>query len=454
MELPYFKVQSSKNLCPLLFPFSMLLSLVLYFSQSSYLSLLTNTPDFPLVSLVQTIDPCIGRYIYVYDLPEQFNAEILDDCQNLSLWFDMCPLIINSGLGPELNNTHEVLQETGWYRTDQWVLEIIFHSRMKQYECLTTNYSMATAVSVPYYAGLDVMRYLWDKSTEKARIDKLAVELIDWLRQRPEWVAKSGKDHFIVSGRTTWDLHRDLNDSWGSKLLRIPEVQNMTVLSIERRHWVNNEYAIPYPTYFHPLSKSQVVTWQQNVRSQERPWLFTFAGKRRPNMPHMVRNHLIDQCSLSNKCKLHECIVGNHDCNSPSNLIKLFMESKFCLQPPGDTLTRRSIFDSMIAGCIPVFFNDASAQLQYKWHFPREFNSFSVFISEDAVKAGQVLVEDVLLTYSDDQIRDMREEVIKSIPRLIYKDPRFKSEDLKDAFDVAVDGVLDRIREIHEKKSI
>lgn len=67
-----------------------------------------------------------------------------------------------------------------------------------------------------------------------------------------------------------------------------------------------------------------------------------------------------------------------------------------------------------------------------------------MFISEDAVKAGQVRVEDVLLQYSDEQIQEMREEVIKIVPHLVYKDPRYKSEDWKDAFDVAVNGVLNR----------
>jgi xyloglucan galactosyltransferase MUR3 len=454
MEHPYSTPLTNKYLCPLLFPFSLIISLVLFLSQSSYLPSPIKTVEFLSQSAVQVIDPCTGRYIYVYDLPEQFNSEILRDCRNISLWTDMCQLIINSGLGPKLDNTDGVLQETGWYLTDQWVLEIIFHNRMKQYKCLTTNYSMSSAVFIPYYPGLDVMRYLWDKSERKVRIDKLTFELIDWLKQRPEWVAKGGRDHFIVSGRTTWDLIRDEVNWWGSKLLKIPEVENMSVLSIERRPGDNNEYAIPYPTYFHPSTNSQVVAWQQKVRSQERPWLFSFAGGRRPNMPHMVRNHLIDQCSLSNKCKLHECKVGSHDCNSPSKLIKLFMQSKFCLQPPGDTRTRRSFFDTMLAGCIPVFFDDASARQQYKWHYPREFNSFSVFISEDTVKAGQVLVEDVLLQYSEEQIQLMREEVIKTIPHLVYKDPRYKSEDLEDAFDVAVDRVLNTVREKNaERKS-
>jgi hypothetical protein len=52
-----------------------------HFFQCSYL--------FHLVSLVQTIDQCTSWYIYVSNLPEQFNAEILGDCQNLSHWFDM-----------------------------------------------------------------------------------------------------------------------------------------------------------------------------------------------------------------------------------------------------------------------------------------------------------------------------------------------------------------------------
>jgi hypothetical protein len=47
----------------------------------------------------------------------------------------------------------------------------------------------------------------------------------------------------------------------------------------------------------------------------------------------------------------------------------------------------------------------------------------------------------------------MREEVIKLVPRLVYADPRYKLETVKDAFDVAVDGVLERIAETEESKT-
>ncbi|KAF3340768.1 xyloglucan galactosyltransferase KATAMARI1 [Carex littledalei] len=124
----------------------------------------------------------------------------------------------------------------------------------------------------------------------------------------------------------------------------------------------------------------------------------------------------------------------------------VFMSSMFCLQPPGDTFTRKSVFDSMVAGCIPVFFCSESAYTQYRWYLPSNFNKFSVYIPEKAVREKTVRIEDVLLGYSDEQIHEMRENVIAMIPTLVYKDPTTESDDdLRDAFRVAVDGVLLRI---------
>ena len=42
----------------------------------------------------------------------------------------------------------------------------------------------------------------------------------------------------------------------------------------------------------------------------------------------------------------------------------------------------------------------------------------------------------------------MREEVIKLIPTVIYADPRSRLETIKDAFDVAVEGILDKVERI------
>ncbi|KAJ3680801.1 hypothetical protein LUZ60_015290 [Juncus effusus] len=427
-------------------PVSFTFTLVIFFFQSYSFSAPNLSSRLFSNTAIQISDPCNGRYVYMYDLPEIFNTEILRDCKQFNRWKDLCPTISNAGLGPRLNESGIMFQGGSWFNTHQFTVSLIFHNRMKQYECLTTNYSISSAAYIPYYVGLDIARHLWDNDTHK--IDLLANKLINLLQTRPEWKEKGGRDHFVVVGRTMWDFQRGLNTdkNWGSKFSLLPEVKNMTILTVEARRWVNNEFGIPYPTYFHPSNESEVILWQNKMRSMERPWLFSFVGAPRREAPHNVRNFLIDQCSQVTRCNLQQCGDGGKKCYSPSYVMGMFQSSNFCLQPPGDSYTRRSVFDSMLAGCIPVLFNPLTAYRQYIWHLPKNFNKFSVYIPEKAVVEGRVNVEDVLLGYSSEQIREMREEVIKLIPTLIYNDPRQNSNGLRDAFDVAVDGVIKMIR--------
>ncbi|KAF2311851.1 hypothetical protein GH714_027002 [Hevea brasiliensis] len=130
-------------------------------------------------------ESCSGRYIYVHDLPSQFNEDLIKHCRSLSEWSNMCPFISNFGLGPRLKNSERVLLNTGWFETNQFMLEVIFHNRMKQYKCLTNDSSLASAIFVPYYAGLDVVRYLWN--SHRLMRDYYSLNLVKWLRETPEW---------------------------------------------------------------------------------------------------------------------------------------------------------------------------------------------------------------------------------------------------------------------------
>lgn len=117
---------------------------------------------------------------------------------------------------------------------------------------------------------------------------------------------------FFVSGRITYDHRRPSEEeiSWGNKLMLLPEIENFTLLAIESALYTTNEVAIPYPTYFHPSNESQVASWQETVRSMDRPWLFSFAGARRPMQTTSIRDHLIDQCTQSDECRLLQCNQG------------------------------------------------------------------------------------------------------------------------------------------------
>jgi hypothetical protein len=162
-------------------------------------------------------DSCEGRYIYVHHLPRRFNDDVLKNCSVLVKWLDMCPFLKNSGFGPQVENSEGVLSEKSWFTTNQFLLEVIFHERMKKYKCLTNDSSFANAIYVPFYAGLGVGRYL----NLGLQHNSLGSDLVKWLEQQPEWISMRGsRDLFFVSGRIAWDFRRkstDCDSDWGSK---------------------------------------------------------------------------------------------------------------------------------------------------------------------------------------------------------------------------------------------
>ncbi|KAK9944973.1 hypothetical protein M0R45_010507 [Rubus argutus] len=408
------------------------------------------TENYPFMRALRTVenksDPCGGRYIYVHDLPPRFNEDMLKECRSLSLWTNMCKFTTNAGLGPPLENVEGVFEDTSWYATNQFAVDVIFSNRMKQYECLTKDSSLAAAIFVPFYAGFDIARYLWGGFNISTR-DAASLDLVDWLMKRPEWSIMGGKDHFLVAGRITWDFRRltDNEEDWGNKLLFLPAAKNMSMLVVESSPWNANDFGIPYPTYFHPAKDADVLIWQDRMRNLERKWLFSFAGAPRPGNAKSIRGQIIDQCKSSKVGKLLECDFGESKCHSPSSIMQMFQSSLFCLQPQGDSFTRRSAFDSMLAGCIPVFFHPGSAYAQYTWHLPRDYTTYSVFIPENDIRKKNITIEERLSQIPPEKVIAMREEVINLIPRLVYADPRTKLETFKDAFDVSVQAIIDKV---------
>ncbi|PRQ56027.1 putative exostosin [Rosa chinensis] len=215
-----------------------------------------------LITSRSSLDSCTGRYVYIHDdLPSKFNSDLLKNCRLLTRGTDkpnLCPYFENWGFGPEIENTEGVLANKSWFSTNQFTLEVIFHNKMKQYKCLTKNSSLALAIYVPFYAGLDVSLHLWDSNLTVR--DASARDLNGWLSKRPEWKAMWGRNHFLVVGRISWDFRTQTDEvsDWGSKLRFLPESMNMSMLSVEGSSW-GNDYAIPYPTNFHPAKDSDVV---------------------------------------------------------------------------------------------------------------------------------------------------------------------------------------------------
>jgi septum formation topological specificity factor MinE len=68
-----------------------------------------------------------------------------------------------------------------------------------------------------------------------------------------------------------------------------------------------------------------------------------------------------------------------------------------------------------------------------------------VFIPENDIRKKNITIEERLSQIPSEKVIAMREEVINLIPRLVYADPRSKLETFKDAFDVSVQAIIDKV---------
>lgn len=392
-----------------------------------------------------TLVNCEGRRIFMYDLPPDFNDLLLQQCdRKIADWLDFCAHIQNEGFGRQINSTR------GWYGTDFYMLDVIFNERMKRYGCRTTDWKEADAFFIPYYGGLDALRFLYGKERRNRRDQ--GIELAKWLQEKggEGWKVRGGEDHFMVMGRTAWDFGVELIENegvWGTSLSEQPKLFKITKLLIESRPWKSQtEQAIPYPSSFHPSSISDLHSWLSSVQASPRRFLFTFTGAPRPGPLGSIRQIVLHECLQSpNICGLLDCqkIKCAHN---PEPIRDMLLQSQFCLQPPGDSPTRRSTFDGLIAGCIPIFFHNDSAYSQYTWHLPQDPDHYSVFISPHDLLHKGLKVQDVLSRYSEERISRMRQNIIEMIPRLIYVSSsavaELASAGMKDAFDVSLEAML------------
>ncbi|KAL9148068.1 hypothetical protein ABFS82_12G018000 [Erythranthe guttata] len=435
------------RICFFLFVIFFLIQIIVIFvSRSSRLCLPTVR-----TSAVAGEEECPSGKVYVYDLPSTLNEDLLlHNCTDLNPWNWQCGIGTNHGYGARAAELRRILPENlaeSWYRTNQFSLELIFHHRMLNHKCRTPEPESAAAFYIPFYAGLAVGKYLWTNDTSVR--DRLCEKMLQWVQKQNHWRKSNGSDHFTTIGRITWDFRRltDPGKIWGSTFLNMPEMRGVTRFIIEKAPSDDRDVSVPYPTGFHPSSTETLNQWQDFARGYNRSSLFTFIGATRGWVDNDFRGLLVKYCySEPGSCRVVDCSVTQ--CSTDSSVIlETLLGSEFCLQPRGDSFTRRSVFDCMVAGSVPVFFWERTAYDQYQWFLPIEPESYSVFIDHEKVRNGSCTIKEVLMTYSKEEIRRKREKVIEIIPRLIYGLSNGGLGDFNDAFDVAFHGVLSRIKE-------
>jgi len=170
-----------------------------------------------------------------------------------------------------------------------------------------------------------------------------------------------------------------------------------------------------------------------------------------------ARAEEINRITLIKQCKMRPELCVFFDTSEPSfklddhtvtKMDDVLMSSVFCFNPPGDTPTRKGLFDSLLAGCIPVIFDEASLSM-YRWHIPNP-HELSVYMPVQLDKmpavfggpTGEFNILDYLASMSPDKIRRKQEAIRRIAFSLQYsQDPTSKSSSQPDAFDIAMAGL-------------
>ncbi|KAG4972935.1 hypothetical protein JHK87_029756 [Glycine soja] len=226
---------------------------------------------------------CDGQGIYVYDLPSNFNKDLVGQCRDMVPWQNFCGYLSNEGLGEPIAKLGK-----GWYKTHQYSLELIFHSRVMKHPCRVYDENVAKLFYVPFYGGLDILRWHFKNVSNDVK-DSLSLELVKWLERQGTWKRNSGKDHVFVLGKISWDFRRSSDSPWGTRLLEIDKMQNPIKLLIERQPWHENDIGIPHPTNFHPHSDNDIISWQLKIIRSNRKNLVSFAGAARDDAEDNIR---------------------------------------------------------------------------------------------------------------------------------------------------------------------
>lgn len=355
---------------------------------------------------------------------------------------------------PELKST--------WFNTYLYVQDILFHSRLKKYPCLVKDEGTeADLYYVAYYGSFDLTRTGGKDGMHRSQLGR---ELAMKLSQERSFQNKGGRAHVVAIGRTVWDVTADVTSSvpWGSDVMKLETMKRVQLVAGERGWWMHSVVSAPYPTSFHPPGLTELRQWQKFVSSQPRPWLFAFAGARRRNADGSFnragawRETVFWQCAESSSCRVLNCENPPRACDKDWRIFtQLYLSASFCIHPSGDACTRRAVFDSMIAGCIPVLLEPCTVKWQYEW-LMGPADEFSITVNASHLKGppgvqehvhGEVMLEKVLGDLPPAKVEGMRHKILELMPRFTWGGRShgpgtISPPDFKDAFDFTLEYLI------------
>ena len=329
--------------------------------------------------------------IYIYELAENFNVR-LAMCMS-SIRTDSC------GFGIPFESKYD-FPGIAFHATWQFSLDIIIHHKLMFSPYRTLNPEEADVFFIPFYEA----SHCFCKNTHNTSFNGLILEkalekeIMHWPYYR------QGKPHLLAIGKIEKE-----ESSNHCPLLTYPWTWNITAIGIEASDFYRNPadkrrvtthplppfIVVPYPSYGHFTEPSGGQYRHKIFSHKRRNFILIAASTTRANP---FRNKILDEFHNSTKQMMDDYYekmnyTKDHVINSMwaitgdnigvKTVIDWMQNSVFCLQPAGDSPTRKSVYDAIVCGCIPVFFAlDYQPVVTWPFHDILNYSDFSVTVPQ------------------------------------------------------------------------
>ena len=296
---------------------------------------------------------------------------------------------VNFGFG-------ELLDEyVGMYKSNQYQLYTIIMSKLRVHPRRTFLRENATIFVIPYDIGAANQ---WRKSDgmyvpHSGNDCPTSKEIIKLIKQELSQSKHYGHDHLIINSLYYMFGVRcmDIFEACANCTVIAPDVPNHNQHPVfqefraDNRSFPRRWYGVPFPSAFHWHDHIQQVPWNNSHRNASiYASIWVNPGVQQPPAVKL-RKALAVQCeqrpkdcaNLRVRNRHHnQCYKsGAQNCMENEGAmtgLEAYNASIFCMQPPGDLMGRKGIFDSFLAGCIPVMFNYHVLSKSYPWWFPAD----------------------------------------------------------------------------------
>ena len=394
------------------------------------------------------------------------------------------------GLGKAIHMRNRV--HAPLWDTDQYSLGSLLYERALAYRCRTRDPSNADLFFVPAFRGtLGTVQECAEPDSKVKLLQRLRVVLLnassaqrhgllDGANGPPTTLeARGGADHIILNPRSgmNWERYPYCELQMGSARLGAA-----LWLSMESHphngSWVYPEgycgkvcvkayypqlvsesfyWSVPWTSAVHlDSTSSSTPPWtSQHVRSMLVAAHFLVAPGH-PGIPKptlQLRQALLQQCSAQpTKCRSVPPLLykgsgcSGIKCLSSERTALLYWDSTFCLQPGGDTITRKGIVDALLLGCIPVLFHTGQPA-QWAWHWGTWVDDATVTFNQSAVRHGELDVISTLSAIPTARVAAMQASVRQHAHRMHYAAvdtsqlrSGLRGLSMPDAFEVILEG--------------